>query len=75
MVQSYITLSIFTGEYTPRDIEVSVRVLDVFNEANNLKPLKQRVDYRDFNNDAINKEVSLKEHYVHWIEEREKCKH
>jgi hypothetical protein len=34
-------------------------VLDVFNDANNLKRIKERVDYKEFYNDAINKEVNL----------------
>ena len=40
-----------------------MRVLDVFNDANNLKPVKERIEYKDFYNDDINKDVNLKEHY------------
>ena len=46
----------------------------MLNDANNKKNLKQRVDYKDFYNDAINKEVNLKEHYERWIIEREECR-
>ena len=53
--------------FSGKDIEVAVRVLDVFNEANNLKALKERVDYKEFYNDAINKEVNLKDHYIMWV--------
>ena len=56
-----------SGMFTGRDIETAVRVLDVFNEANNLKPFKERVDYKEFYNDAINKEVNLKDHYIMWV--------
>jgi hypothetical protein len=66
-VQSSITISIMSGIFSGKEIETAVRVLDVFNEANNLKPFKERVDYREFYNDAINKEVSLKDHYVMWV--------
>jgi len=62
------------GTFTGKDIEIAVRVLDVFNDANNLKPIKERVDYRAFYNDAINKEVNLKQHYETWILERERCR-
>jgi hypothetical protein len=37
-----------------------VRVLDVFNDANNLKAVKERIKYKESYNDAINKEVNLK---------------
>ena len=73
-IQSSITISIVSGAFDARDIEIVVRVLDVFNEANNRRALKDRVDYREFYNDAINKDVNLKEHYEQWIVEREKCR-
>ena len=49
-------------------------MLDVFNDANNLKRIKERVDYKEFYNDAINKEVNLQDHFGHWIQERERCR-
>jgi hypothetical protein len=58
-VENSITISIVSGTFSGKDIETAVRVLDVFNDANNLKPVKERVDYREFYNDAINKEVNL----------------
>ena len=73
-VENFITISIMAGTFTGKDIEIAVRVLDVFNDANNLKPIKERVDYRAFYNDAINKEVNLKQHYETWILERERCR-
>ena len=66
-VQSSITISIMSGMFSGKDIETAVRVLDVFNEANNIKPAKERVDYKEFYNDAINKEVNLKDHYIMWV--------
>lgn len=51
-----------------------MRVIDVFNEANNKKPIKERIDYKEFYNDAINKEVNLRDHFESWIIEREKCR-
>ena len=50
-----------------KSIEYAVRILDVFNEVNNKKAVKYRIGYKEFHNDAINKEVSLKDHYVKWI--------
>jgi len=39
-----------------------------------MKPIRERVDYREFYNDAIDKEVNLSDHFDVWILEREKCK-
>ncbi len=52
-------MSIVSGTFNGKDIETAVRVLDVFNDANNLKRVKDRVEYKEFYNDAINKEVNL----------------
>jgi len=53
---------------------MAVRVLDVFNDANNLKPIKERLHYKEFYNDAINKDVNLKDHFDTWVIERERCR-
>lgn len=53
---------------------MAVRVLDVFNDANNLKPFKERLHYKEFYNDAINKDVNLKDHFDTWVIERERCR-
>lgn len=63
-----------SGMFSGKDIEVAVRVSDVFNEANNLKTFKERVEYKEFYNDAINKEVNLKDHYIMWVQERDRCR-
>jgi hypothetical protein len=47
-IQSSITLPIYYGTFEGKKIEIAVRVIDVFNEANNLKPFKERVDYKVF---------------------------
>ena len=67
LLQSYVTISILSGLFKNKSIEYTVRILDVFNEANNKKDIKHRIGYKDFHNDAINKEVNLKDHYVAWI--------
>ena len=46
-----------------------MKVLDLFNKANNSKRVK--LDYKDFYNDAINKEVNLKQHFELWLTKRE----
>jgi hypothetical protein len=66
-IQSSITLSIVSGMFESQSIEVAVRVLDIFNSANNKKDRKNYIDYKEFYNDAINKEVSLKDHYLLWL--------
>ncbi len=73
-IETSITIAIVSGTFTGKDIEVAVRVLDVFNDANLLKPFKERVDYKEFYNDAINKDVNLKDHYEMWIVERERAR-
>lgn len=73
-MQSNMTISITSGLFKASVIEIAVRVLDIFNEANNRKPLKERIPYKEFYNDAINKEVNLKDHLLTWIGEREKCR-
>jgi hypothetical protein len=69
-----MTISIISGLFKNQFIETTVRVLDIFNEANNKKRRKEKISYKEFYNDAINKEVSLRDHYITWIQEREKCR-
>ncbi len=51
-----------------------MRILDVLNEANNHKPFGERVSYKEFYNDAINKEVDLNSDFNMWIKERDDCR-
>lgn len=51
-----------------------MKVLDVFNSANDKRTIKNRVPFKEFYNDAINKEVNLKDHLIVWIQEKEKCR-
>lgn len=69
-----ITISIMSGLYKSDNIKNSVVVLDVFNQANEQKDLKHKIDFKEFYNDAINKEVNLKDHIKLWILEREKAR-
>ncbi len=68
-LQSFITLSIISGTFDSRSIEHSLRLLDVFNSANEMRQKKHKIDYREFYNDAINKEVHLKDHIVKWLKD------
>lgn len=34
--------------FEAKNIETAVRVMDTFNEANNIKPFKERLDYKEF---------------------------
>ena len=63
-----------SGLHNSKAIEYSVRTVDVFNEANNARTLKERISFKEFHNDAINKEVNLSDHFIAWIREREQCK-
>lgn len=73
-IQASITISIVSGLISGRSIELAARVLDVFNEANQAMPIKERIDYKEFYNDAINREINLKEHFEQWIMDREKAR-
>jgi len=53
---------------------MAVKILDFIVLANDKKAHKERVPYKDFNNDAINNEVNLKQHLEAWIHLREKCR-
>jgi hypothetical protein len=53
--------NVFSGS----SIENAVRLLDIFNEANKIRATK--VDFKEFYNDAINREVNLKDHFMSWI--------
>jgi hypothetical protein len=74
ILQSYIAISITSGLFKGENIEWTVRTLDIFNIANNRRAQKQRIHYKEFYNDAINKDVNLKDHLIMWIQEREKCR-
>ena len=56
-----------SGAYEFENIETAIRVLDVFNDANMKKPFRERVDYKDFYNDAINKDVNLDNDLKKWV--------
>ena len=49
-------------------------MIDIFNDANNLRDLKEKIDYKEFYNDAINSDVRLIDHILVWKKESEKCK-
>jgi hypothetical protein len=39
-----------------------------------MRDLKHKIDYKEFYNDAINKEVNMSDHFQIWKLEREKAK-
>src|SRR5438105_3936942 len=69
-----ITISIMSGLFKSENIKNSVIVLDIFNDANEKRDLKHKIDFKEFYNDAINKEVSLTEHIKIWVIERERAR-
>lgn len=72
-LQSFITIPIVGGFFDPTKIETTVRTLDVINDVNLMFKKTLQIHYKDFHNDAINKEVRLKDHITSWIKERIKC--
>ncbi len=59
-INSNITISISSNTFSAKNIEMAVKMLDILSLANDKKPHKERLPYKDFNNDAINNEVNLK---------------
>jgi hypothetical protein len=69
-----MSISITSGLFKGEHIEFTVKVLDIFNDANTKRPIKTRVHYKEFYNDAINKEVNLREHLLLWLQQKEKSR-
>jgi len=63
-----------SGVFNGKQIEQSLRILDIFNSSNEQRIVKHKIDYKEFYNDAINKEVTLKDHILSWISEKEKAR-
>jgi len=66
-VHGFLSISIMSNAYQFDTIETSIRVLDIFHEANKRKSFRARLDYREFYNDAINKDVHLDTDFKRWI--------
>lgn len=62
-----MSISIMSGTHEFKFIETSIWVIDAFHEANKRKHFRERVDYREFYNDAINKDVNLDTDFKRWI--------
>lgn len=45
------------GVFEGKNIENALRVLDILNSANEARLLKYKIDYKEFYNDAINKDI------------------
>ena len=63
-----------SGLFKSESIKNCVLVLDIFNEANEKRDQKNKIDFKEFYNDAINKEVNLSDHIKLWVSERQKAK-
>lgn len=44
------------------------------NNANEKRDLKHRIDYKEFYNDAINRDIKMHDHFLVWKTEKEKAK-
>ena len=62
-----------SGVFDTHQIENAIRSLDIMNDANEKRDQKHRIDFKEFYNDAINKEVKLTDHYLVWRMERDKA--
>lgn len=51
-----------------------MEILDVFNDANEKRELKYRIDFKEFYNDAINRDVHITDHLLVWNKERDNAK-
>ena len=50
------------GVFKSSAIEAAVKLLDIFNDANQQRQGLNKAKFEEFYNDAINKEVSLQDH-------------
>lgn len=65
-LQQFITLRICDNkdDYCHPDVKAAIRLLDVINEANRGN---EQVSYREFYNDAVNKEIDMREQFKQWF--------
>ena len=54
--------------------EQAIIVLDALQSGNKKKPYRNRVDYKEFYNDAVNKDLDINKDFQLWIKERERCR-
>jgi HECT-domain (ubiquitin-transferase) len=78
-IQSFITISLMMNQMEDgirwqKEYEHAIVILDVLEAANSKKPFKQRLDYKEFYNDAINKDLNLSQDFKIWMKERDRCR-
>jgi len=66
-LQTVMSIGIFDQSYVNDSAASVMKLLDIYNEGNQLKPEFERVNYTEFYNDGVNKEIDLKTEYEAWI--------
>ncbi len=69
-LQNFISIKIFGDIYTSDLIKDAIELLDIFYNTNEDKRTTE-IDFREFYNDSINKEVNIQDHYDIWLELKE----
>jgi len=73
-IQSSMTIQIFNQSFTSENIHNSIDALDIYNTANELKPETERLNYIEFYNDGVNREIELATQYEKWVKGIDYCK-
>lgn len=69
-----MAIQIYSRSFTSENINNSIDILDVYNDANNMKPKGERIVYTHFYNDGINREIESASHYEKWSKALEHCR-
>lgn len=72
-LQNYMTIYMVSQRWK-HSFEQAIMVLDVLQNGNNKKPYRERVPYKEFYNDAVNKDLDINKDFNIWIKERERCR-
>lgn len=70
--QQYITVQLFSLGFINENVAYATRVLGILNDVNEMKHKlqKDKVDFQEFYNDAVNNIVNLRQDYMRWMRAR-----
>lgn len=76
-IQCLLAIQIFNHESTSDNLhsllENSSCTLDVYNTANELRAKEKRINFTEFYNDGVNREIDLESQYEKWVEGLNYC--
>jgi hypothetical protein len=69
-----MTISLMVNQRWKHSFEQTIMVLDILQSGNKKKPYRERLDHKEFYNDAVNKDLDINKDFNLWIKERERCR-